>query len=882
MSGHSTNQSPRRALERWLFALRLRPALWLLPPVFLACALGPLWARAFGQSAREDWICLLPAALGFACLIMAWHFRDEFWSSCRWLMLGVFGVILTMSARSWLPPRADIAQILNAPSRLQPLRADDLSLRGRVVGTIERVGFKTSFVLHCDANSNRKYLQGKSGRIWTTIDGDADLHAGDTIEAVGQLMQLPRAGNAGEADRGERMMLRGCWCVLDGKKLRVIERDSETLSALIGGARRAILNRYTSAFVGKNGELGRNYGHATAQLLTAMTFGEGGLTQPLPQRVREQFRRAGLSHILVASGAQVSIIALLCIGATRLLGGRGWWLALLVVPPIVIYALIAGGAASIWRAAIGGALVAWALGRGRGLDVCSLWCGALSILLLIDPTSLFDLSLQLSFAATWGLIFLSPIAERALSYRIMWPQHWQWLRAVVALSLGAQLATMPILLYSFGRISLAALGANIPAIPIAGVLIISGALGLISHLPDGFNYLLTRVIYDVTATCAAWPGAQIQTPPLRLAWTLCCLMIMLVLAAFTQWPQLMHSADSDEAAQASWRESWRQSWLAAREEWQQWQLERNAEKRGPRPSRFSPLWLLILATMMGSAWLWRQWPRPSRWSLTMLDVGQGECLLVRDPSGRAMLIDGGSSDSGRPDVGSSVIVPYLQSVGVEKLDALLITHSDSDHFNGLAQVAREVPIDRVFMTATSAVALDKAAVRAEEYPRLLAQLRASGAPLQALHGGETFALGQVKVRVLWPPQNLSIKAASNASSVVLRLDYGNTSALLTGDSEADVEKALLRDENSRRALENVTLLKVGHHGSRSSSTAEFLKTVQPRVALISCGRYNRFGHPTSEVLTRLAQMQINTFRTDLDGNIEVSCDASTCDASSAR
>ena len=880
MSDNSANHSPRRALERWLQALRLRPALWLLPPIFLACALGPLWARAFGQSAREDWICLVPAALGFVCALIAWHFRDDFWRARRWLMLGVFGVVLTTSSRSWLPPRADIAQILNAPNRLQPLRADALRLRGRVVGTIERSGYKTSFVLNCDANSNRKYLQGKNGRVWTTIAGDADLRAADEIEIGGQLIQLPRAGNIGEADRGQRMMLRGCWCALDGKKLRILRRDSETLSALIGGARRSILNRYTRAFAGKNGEPGWNYGHATAQLLTAMTFGEGGLTQPLPQLVREQFRRAGLSHILVASGAQVSIIALLCIGATRLLGGRGWWLALLVVPPIVIYALIAGGAASIWRAAIGGALVAWALGRGRGIDVCSLWCGALLVLLLIDPTSLFDLSLQLSFAATWGLIFLSPLAERALSYRIIWPQRWQWLRAVIALSLGAQLATLPILLYSFGRISLAALGANIPAIPLAGVLIISGALGLISHLPDGFNYLLTRAIYDVTATCAAWPGAQIQTPPLRLAWTLCCLVIMLVLAAFTQWPQLMHN--DAEAEQASWRDSWRQIWLAAREEWQQWQLERAEEKRGQRPSRFSPLWLLLLATMMGSAWLWRQWPRPGRWSLTMLDVGQGECLLVRDPTGRAMLIDGGSSDSGRPDVGISVIVPYLQSVGVEKLDALVITHSDSDHFNGLAQVAREVPIDRVFITGTSALAFDNSAVRAEEYPRLLAQLRASGAPLQALHGGETFALGQVKVRVLWPPQDLSIKAASNASSVVLRLDYGNTSALLTGDSEADVEKALLRDETSRRALANVTVLKVGHHGSRTSSTAAFLGTVKPRVALISCGRYNRFGHPASEVLTRLAQMQIATFRTDLDGSIEVSCDASTCEVSSAR
>ena len=876
------NHSPRRALERWLTALRLRPALWLLPPVFLACAFGPLWARAFGQTAREDPICLLPAALGLACLIIAWRSRARFWSSRNWLMLSVFGLALTLAARSWLPPRADISQLLIAPSRVQPLQVLAGRLQGRVEGTIERNGSKTSFVLNCDAQSNRKYLQGRSGRVWVTIDGDPAVNTGDVVQAQGALLQLPRAGHASEADRGQRANLRGCWCAFESKNARVIGRDANSLSALIGGARRAILNRYTRAFTGDDERLGWNYGHATAQLLTAMTFGEGGLTQPLPRQVRDQFRRAGLTHILVASGAQVSIIALLCIGATRLLGGRGAWLAFLVVPPIVIYALIAGGAASIWRAALGGALVAWALGRGRALDAASLWCGALLILLVIDPKSLFDLSLQLSFGAMWGLIFLSPIAERALSTGIVWPQRWQWLRGVIALSIGAQLATLPILLHSFGRLSLAALGANIPAVPLAGVLIVSGGAGLFCPLLNGFNYALTRAIYQVTATCAAWSGAQIQTPPLRLAWTLVCALMLLILAACTQWPQLMKTSNDDGEEQTSWRESWRQSWQAAREEWQMWQRERIEENPASRPNRFSPLWLVVLATMMASAWLWRQWPRPARWNLTMLDVGQGECLLVRDPDGRAMLIDGGSSDSGRPDVGNSVIVPYLQSQGVEKLDALLITHSDSDHFNGLSQVAREVPIDRVFVTGTSIPALDNGATRAEEYPRLLAQLRASGAPLQALHGGETFALGQVKVRVLWPPENLSLKAASNSSSVVLRLDYQNTSALLTGDSEADVESALLNDPNTRRAVQNVTLLKVGHHGSRTSSTSAFLNAVNPRVALISCGRYNRFGHPTNEVLTRLAQMKIDTFRTDLDGTIEVSCAASTCEVNSAR
>jgi competence protein ComEC len=259
----------------------------------------------------------------------------------------------------------------------------------------------------------------------------------------------------------------------------------------------------------------------------------------------------------------------------------------------------------------------------------------------------------------------------------------------------------------------------------------------------------------------------------------------------------------------------------------------------------------------------------------MLDVGQGESLLVRSPSGRTVLIDGGSTSRFESEnVGNTVIVPYLQAMGVQRLDALVITHSDADHCNGLLAVVRELPVGMVIDGGQQ----DEAG--ASEYLELRRALELRKIPVVTAHSGQRLNLGAgAELQVLAPlAPPFRGENANNNNATTLRLAYGQTSILLTGDIERAAEERLVR----RGAQLQCTVLKVAHHGSKTSTSELLLRSAAPRAALISCGRYNPFGHPSATVLQRLARHHITTFRTDTSGALEVACDGQTCSVQTQR
>ena len=269
----------------------------------------------------------------------------------------------------------------------------------------------------------------------------------------------------------------------------------------------------------------------------------------------------------------------------------------------------------------------------------------------------------------------------------------------------------------------------------------------------------------------------------------------------------------------------------------------------------------------------------------LLDVGQGECIVARW-RGRTVVIDGGSSD--REGAGRSSIVPFLHLAGVRRIDALFVSHPDADHFNALPDVVREVPVSRLYL---SPQALAGTRARDDEWSRFLSLCRARGVEIQSIQAPQVLALAPgdgsraepLPIRVLWPTENVprapsAAMKSSNVDSLVLKIERDASSVLLTGDAEGEAEAALSRDVRAA----NVTVLKAGHHGSKTSSTEAFLKHTRPRAAVISCGRYNSFGHPSPTVLERLAQAGIATRRTDLDGTIEIECGEASCQVSSFR
>ncbi|MES2459576.1 MAG: ComEC/Rec2 family competence protein [Armatimonadota bacterium] len=254
--------------------------------------------------------------------------------------------------------------------------------------------------------------------------------------------------------------------------------------------------------------------------------------------------------------------------------------------------------------------------------------------------------------------------------------------------------------------------------------------------------------------------------------------------------------------------------------------------------------------------------------MTFLDVGQGDAAVVECPSGKVVVIDGGgkpgTDETAGGDPGNQVVVPYLRSRGISTVDVLVATHADDDHAQGLNAVAGRLTVRAALINGFPGTS--------KPYNRLLARLRSRRVPLDIARRGQTLSLGDgVRLQVLSPTDKAILygRSASNNQSIVLRVIYGKSRFLFTGDAEEEEEKDML---STKQISLEADVLKIGHHGSRGSSQATFLDAVHPSVAVISAGRKNNFGHPHPEVLSRLRQRGVRVFRTDQQGAITIETD----------
>ena len=257
---------------------------------------------------------------------------------------------------------------------------------------------------------------------------------------------------------------------------------------------------------------------------------------------------------------------------------------------------------------------------------------------------------------------------------------------------------------------------------------------------------------------------------------------------------------------------------------------------------------------------------PQGLQITTVDVGQGDCIYLTEDSGMHMLIDGGSSD--KSNVADYQIMPYLKHEGVAYLDAVVVTHPDSDHISGICAMLEEMGTSGI--TVGTLYLPDVGDIgRNEEYRELELLARSAGVQVGYLSVGDTLHCGEVMLTCIHPEKGWE-EAEPNAYSTVLYLTYGNFTALFTGDLEGEGEKSV-RERLTEFSLESegVTMLKVAHHGSRNSTDEAFIQAVNPRIALISSGRNNRYGHPHEELLRRLEDHGCRIYQTQESGAITV-------------
>ncbi len=282
----------------------------------------------------------------------------------------------------------------------------------------------------------------------------------------------------------------------------------------------------------------------------------------------------------------------------------------------------------------------------------------------------------------------------------------------------------------------------------------------------------------------------------------------------------------------------------------------------PSRKHLNRAYLLMAVLAVLAAWIWQEALRPpvtGQFAATFLSVGQGDCSFIRTPSGRTMLVDGGSEGSG--DIGYKLIEPFLRRQGVNRIDVLVLTHPHADHLNGLTAVVRDF---RVGMVLDPAIPHPSKA-----YRDFLVAVRDRGIPFRKAVRGQVLDLGDgTRAEVLNPPEEHLVGTEDdvNTNSIVLRVTSGRSSIMLMGDAGRDAEASIMEFAGDIRS----GVLKVAHHGSSDSTSDSWLDEVSPQVAVISVGRNNPFGHPSRQVLERLTARGIKACRTDQDGAVEVS------------
>jgi len=589
-----------------------------------------------------------------------------------------------------------------------------------------------------------------------------------------------------------------------------------------------------------------------------------GDARGIPEDVDQAFRRTNTTHVIAISGSNIALlIAVLAASLGRLMGRRAASAA--IVPVVAAYAALVGADAAVVRAAIMGSIVAVGELAGRPADAANGLLAAAWAMTAWNPGVLFDLGFQLSFAATVGLLaFGGPMRGAA--------QTWlegrlspgtarsavRWLEDTVLLTLAAQLTTWPLIALQTGEVSLVALPANALIVPAQPAVMGLGAL--------------TAALGSVWPAAGRLVGAIAWLPT---AWTIRAVEVMAAVPhAAVAWRMPAWLALGYYLSLTAWRAPAARSRIVGA-------MRRHRDGAGlsPRTAPAIHPALADLAHRTGSVaraghsgagivavagtcclmWVGVATQPDGRLHLHVLDVGQGDALLVVSPNGRRMLIDGGPAPNATLDGIGRLMAPWRR-----RLDVVVLTHPDADHVGGLAKVLEKYDVGAIVDPD-----FDHGAPDARAWIQARDAEVAAGAVRYPAAAGMRIVLDSaagVHADLLWPPGNpgeLPPDAGPNDASTVMRISYGHNTMLLTGDIEAEVESRLARSGAVLRSR----VLKVAHHGSATSSTEDFIAVVRPELALISLGADNRFGHPDPGVLERLSAARIA--RTDLDGAIEI-------------
>lgn len=711
-----------------------------------------------------------------------------------------------------------------------------------VTGTVQRItesGEKRAILIQTSQIEGKDYLVTKAYRIlvYEREGAIGEVQAGNRVQWELELQIPSKPTNPGEFDAQAYYRARGITFL---GYLRQGHIQNERNNRIQQG----LLKYRWSSQQAFSQLLPEPY----AGVLNAMLLGD---STGLDSELKKLYQKSGIAHILAISGLHISILGSILYKGLRKTGISGWGAGIPVMVLLVAYGWMTGFSGSTIRAvimfgiALGGDMLGRTYDMLTAMGVACLW------MLLENPWRLADAGFLLSFGAVFALGGIAPMVEREIT---KWKQKkskeqqcekhqknkkqeqckknpgyekgiarlkvhglriGQQLRTGILL----QLITGPIVIYFFYDFPVYGVLLNLIVVPLMTPIIVTGVLGLLLYpwafgiariilLPCGW---LLELITGLCRLTQKLPGSVWHVGRITI-WQM-VLYYGILLAFFLVL-------------------------------------------------RYKRKWLLGLTILVVSGWILLK-PQADL-TIVMLNVGQGDGMLMETPEEKHILIDGGSSS--RSHVGEYVLAPAVKYYGTNTLDYIFVSHMDEDHVNGIQELIN-LSIQGEIKIKTLVV--PEFALTDSEFQTLLTPAEQAGIEIHTLNSKESMQIDRITICCIAPDTDWQ-KALpdKNNRSMVLSVSYQSFDMLLTGDLEAKGEQWILREE-PEQLKEQYELLKVGHHGSSGASTMEFLSRVSPDIALISCGVQNRYGHPHAETLERILGVNASIYRTDEEGAVIV-------------
>ncbi len=776
---------------------------------------------------RSGWLAVGAIAAAWAVPVIGWSM------GLAGLMLAGAGLVVAWWWSSRISTRSSVVVIVGSALLLMRLAlGPGAAPPGDVPDGKGPWTFEVEAVGAARAGQQTATLRSRDGgetpfRVAATLPAYPELIPGDRPTIEGAIRPRP------DSPYGDYLERIGAIGTLTARSMTV-ERPPADASRAIEAARQAAASALAAVLPEPEAGL-------AAGILV-------GLRDRVDRDLAAAFTTAGVSHVVAISGWNIAIVA----AAVAAMAGRmrRRRRSILTMVAIVAYVAFAGASASVVRAGAMAGVVLLARESGRAGRAAAALAWAAVILLVADPGLIRDAGFQLSALATAGLIaWATPLT--GWIDRVGRGHVPGWLAESLGVSLAAQAATLPIVLASFGRLAILSPVVNLAVVPLVapamaaglvamlgGFLVLAGAPSLVGSVLAAPGWVSLRIMVAIVDAMASLPFASITLPGPIASVTAVATLAVIALA-HVRWrgrhigPAVAAAPPNPDQVPRSKRPSARPS----------------------RLPRLAAVTLVITVVVTGAVLVSRS---SGVARVSVLDVGQGDAILVEGSRGGRLLIDGG------PDPGRLLVVLDQRIPPWDRrIDAVILSHPHEDHVAGLARLLDRYQVRRVFEPGMRGPG--------PGYAAWLARLASAGSPMRlGLAAGDRIAVDDIDLRVLWPVRGRvplvppDGGTGINNVSVVLLGSVGDYRFLLAGDVEEAIDSSLLAE-----SLPRLDLLKVAHHGSRTATTQAFVDAVRPRIAIASAGTGNPYGHPARATRERLSGADARVFRTDRDGTVAV-------------